>query len=96
MYFNPIKHTVHYKDSTFTFASGVQAFIFECGVENNIDEKYDIQTLIKYVYFIYQLYQKDDNHTPLGRLCDYVAENWETVENMSRSDILKQFYNSLI
>ena len=58
-------------------------------------EKYDMQTLIKYVYFIYQLYQKDDNPTPLGKLCDYVAENWENVENMSRSAVLNQFYNSL-
>ena len=96
MYFNPIKYTVHYKNSTFNFASGVQTFIFEYGVENNIDEKYDIQTLSKYVYFIYQLYQKDDNPTPLGKLCDYIAENWENVENMSRSDVLQQFYNSLI
>ena len=96
MYFNLIKYTVHYKDSTFNFASGVQTFIFEYGVENNIDEKYDIQTLIKYVYFIYQLYQKDDNPTPLGKLCDYIAENWENVENMSRSNVLQQFYNSLI
>ena len=96
MYFNLIKYTVHYKDSTFNFASGVQTFIFEYGVENNIDEKYDIQTLIKYVYFIYQLYQKDDNPTPLGKLCYYIAENWENVENMSRSDVLQQFYNSLI
>ena len=60
MYFNPIKYTVHYKNSTFNFASGVQTFIFDCGVENNIDKKYDIQTLIKYVYFVYQLQQKDD------------------------------------
>lgn len=96
MYFNPIKYTVHYKNSTFNFASGVQTFIFDYGVENNIDEKYDIQTLVKYVYFIYQLYQKDDKPTPLGKLCDYVAENWENVENMSRSDVLKQFYNNLI
>jgi len=96
MYFNPIKYTVHYKNSTFNFASGVQTFIFEYGVENNIDEKYDIQALIKYVYFIYQLYQKDDNPTPLGKLCDYIAENWENVENMSRSDVLQQFYNNLI
>ena len=87
---------MQYKNSTFNFASGVQTFIFEYGVENNIDEKYDIQTLIKYVYFIYQLYQKDDNPTPLGKLCDYIAENWENVENMSRSDVLQQFYNNLI
>lgn len=96
MYFNYIQHTVSYKNHTFNFASGVQSFIFDCGVENNFDEKYDIQTLIKYVYFVYQLNQKDDNPTPLGKLCDYVAQNWETVESMSRSDVLKQFYNTLI
>ena len=96
MYFNYIQHTVSYKNHTFNFASGVQSFIFDCGVENNFDEKYDIQTLIKYVYCVYQLNQKDDNPTPLGKLCDYVAQNWETVESMNRSDVLKQFYNTLI
>lgn len=96
MYFNYIQHTVSYKNHTFNFASGVQSFIFDCGVENNFDKKYDIQTLIKYVYFVYQLNQKDDNPTPLGKLCDYVAQNWEIVENMNRSDILEQFYNTFI
>lgn len=95
MYFNFIQYTVSYKNHTFNFSSGVQSFIFDYGVENNFDEKYDIQTLIKYVYFVYQLHQKDDNPTPLGKLCDYVAENWETVENKNRSDVLNEFYNTL-
>lgn len=95
MHFNDTKYIIHYKNNTLHFSSGVQVFIFDYGIENNVDEKYDMQTLIKYVYFIYQLYQKDDNPTPLGKLCDYVAENWENVENMSRSDVLNQFYSSL-
>lgn len=89
----PTKFQVIYNGKTYEFDAGAKVMIFDYGLNNNMDKK-SIHTLLRYVDFVYELYLKDDNPTPLGTLCDYIAENWKKVTNskLSRSDILDKFY----
>jgi hypothetical protein len=69
--------------------------IFDYGVNNEIDRKYGMKALKEYVALVYELYLSDDNPTPLGTLCDYVAKYWKKLKNKGRYDILSEFYFSL-
>lgn len=88
-----ISFKVEYKGKTYSFDYGCEAYIFHTGIYNEMDTKYDEQTLLKYVDFVRELYLYDSNRTPLGHLGDYVAENWESVQKeRSRANILDMFY----
>lgn len=88
-----VKYQVIYDDKVYEFNTGIKVMIFEYGLNNNMDRK-SVHTLLRYVEFVYELYLKDDNPTPLGTLCDYIAENWRkmTDPKLTRSDILEKFY----
>ena len=87
-----MKITIEHKGKTYKFNSGAEAYIFDVGILNGVKE--DI--LLKYVGFVYMLYLKDQNPTPLGDLADYVAENWDKgVMYLDRSTILEEFYDNL-
>lgn len=77
---------------TYEFDSGFEVYIFDIGTMH----EFEGDELIKYVSFVSELYLKDNNHTPLGHLCDYVAEHWEEVQKLDRRDILNNFYDSII
>lgn len=89
----PVKFQVIYKGESYEFDSGAKLMIFDYGLSNDMDKK-SVHTLLRYVDFVYELYLKDDNPTPLGTLCDYIAENWKKFRytNLDRSDILEKFY----
>ena len=66
--------------------------IMDYGILNELDRKYGIKSLTEYVALVYELYLSDSNDTPLGKLCDYIAEHWKKVRNKDRYDILDEFY----
>ena len=74
---NDVEFQVKYKQKTYAFSEGSEAYIFHTGIYNGIDEKYSLETLLEYVSLTQDCYLKDSNRTPLGALADYVAENWE-------------------
>ena len=90
-----IKIQVTYKDNVYAFEYGSQAYIFHTGIYNDVDDRFGIDGLLEYVNKIHECYLSDDNRTPLGELCDYVAEHWKKVRKMSKSKILENFYEEI-
>lgn len=83
---------VNYENTIYTFKTGTETMIFECGINNEVDRKHGMQALKKYVALVYELYLSDSNDTPLGKLCDYVALHWKKLKNKGRYEILEEFY----
>lgn len=88
----PVTFHVNYDNKVYTYKSDTEAMIMDYGILNELDRKYGIDALNEYVALIYELYLSDDNPTPLGTLCDYVAKHWKKVRNKDRYDILDEFY----
>ena len=87
-----LKFTVTYNNKTYTFQQGSKVYIFHIGIYNDMDKKYSMRSLLKYVSFVQDCYLADDNHTPLGALADYIATNWKKLKNKGRYDVLEEFY----
>lgn len=90
-----IKIQITYKDNTYAFEYGSQAYIFHTGIYNDIDSKYGIDILLEYTALVQECYLSDAYRTPLGELCDYVAENWIEIKDMGRYEILDKFYTEI-
>ena len=86
-----MKVTVEYNEKTYEFPSGVQAYIFDVGTLNGVPE----EKLLEFTEFVYWLYIKDQNPTPLGHLADYIAGHWEEVQKLNKWTILEEFYSNL-
>lgn len=89
---NKLSFHVNYNNNIYTYNSGTEAMIFDYGVLNELDRKYGMKTLKEYVAFVYELYLSDSNDTPLGKLCDHVAQHWKKLKSKDRYDILDEFY----
>lgn len=85
---NTFKAVVHYNGKEYIFTNGTEVMIFHAGIFNDVPE----EDLIPYVSLVYDCYLKDNNDTPLGHLCDFIAEDLEECCKMSRLDILTEFY----
>lgn len=83
---------VNYDNKIYTYKSGAEAMIFDYGVSNDLDRKHGMKTLKEYVALVYELYLSDSNDTPLGKLCDYVAQHWKKLKAKNKYDILDEFY----
>ena len=80
-----------YNDKAYEFESGTKACIFDAGTSNGVaDDK-----LLDFVEFVHWLYLKDQNPTPLGHLCDYIAVHWDEVQGLDKWTILENFYETL-
>lgn len=90
-----ISFHVNYDNEVYTYQSGTESMISYYGALNNMDRKYGLRGLKEYVALVYDLYIKDSNDTPLGRLCDYVARHWKKLKNKGKYDILEEFYFNL-
>ena len=84
---------VCYNNDVYTFEFGSEAYIFHTGIYNEMDKKYGIDGLLKYVRLVHECYLKDCNRTPLGEFCDYVAQHWKKLKNKTRYAILEEFYS---
>ncbi len=84
-----VEYKVIYKNKTYTFQYGLEVYIFNTGLFNNIRSP---KKLLQYVNLVHNCYLKDSNRTPLGAFADYVAENWNDVKNKDRYEILSMFY----
>lgn len=69
--------------------------IFDYDINNDLDRKYGMKALKEYVALVYELYLSDNNDTPLGKLCDYIAQHWKKLQNKGRYEILDEFYFKL-
>lgn len=83
---------VTYGKDTFFFNQGSKAFILHTGIYNEIDKKYGIKALREYTSFVHDCYLADDNHTPLGALADFIANQWSTLKKLGRNEVLEKFY----
>lgn len=87
---------VNYDNQIYTYKSGIEAMIFDYGVNNEIDRKYSMKALKEYVALVYELYLSDSkDYTPLCNLCDYVAKHWKKLKAKSKYDILDEFYSTI-
>jgi len=77
-----IEFQVKYKGKTYNF---------DCGAAAAHDER----TLLDYIELVRECYVKDDNPTPLGHLADFIAENWDKVDLLTRREILTLFYEEI-
>lgn len=91
-----LKITIEYENQVFEYQDGYHAYIFDYAIENDFDKKYGFEELKRFVYRVGQCYLKDSNPTPLGALTDFMAENWESLKELSRYDILDKFYEKYI
>jgi len=91
-----LKITIEYENQVFEYQNGYQAYIFDYAIENEFDKKYGFEELKRFVYRVGECYLKDSNPTPLGTLTDFMAQNWETLKELSRYDILDKFYEKYI
>ena len=81
---------------TFDYTAGSKAYIFHIGIYNDIHKKYGYDGLKEFVELVDDCYLKDDNHTPLGDLADYVAAHFKQCKRISRYKILEKFYKQII
>ena len=86
---------ITFNGKTFRYNSGAKAYIFHGGVYNDVHKKYGVDGLEEYVELVDYCYLKDDNHTPLGDLSDYVAVHFKKCRKLSPYKILELFYNQL-
>lgn len=86
---------IEHNNKIYNFNLGYEAYIFDHAVSQGIDKKYGEKALKEFVCLVGDCYLKDTIPTPLGALSDYVAMNWKTVKELSRSDILEEFYDHL-
>lgn len=91
-----LKITIEYENQVFEYQNGYQAYIFDYAIENEFDKKYGFEELKRFVYRVGECYLKDSNPTPLGALTDFMAQNWESLKELSRYDILDKFYEKYI
>ncbi|MBE5734724.1 MAG: hypothetical protein E7347_06770 [Clostridiales bacterium] len=91
-----LKITIEYENQVFEYQNGYQAYIFDYAIENEFDKKYGFEELKRFVYRVGECYLKDSNSTPLGTLTDFMAQNWESLKELSRYDILDKFYEKYI
>lgn len=83
-----VSYHINYGNVIYTYKSGTEVMIFDYGILNELDRKYSLKALKEYVALVYKLYLSDSNDTPLGKLCDYVAQHWKKLKNKDRYDIL--------
>lgn len=86
---------VIYNNENYSFEFGSEVYVFHTGIYNKIDKKYGIKELLNYVNLVHECYLKDSNRTPLGDLCDYVAQHWKKLKNKGRYEILEKFYSEI-
>ncbi len=86
-----LKIQVIYKNKTYNFEFGSQAYIFHTGLYKGM-QKRGIKRLLQYVDFVHACYLRDSNRTPLGALADYIADNWKQVKNQDHYCVLDEFY----
>jgi len=91
--YNKIEIEVKYRNKTYKFKGGFQAYIFHTGVYNDIDTKFSVKALLKFVSLVEDCYLSDDNRTPLGDLADYVAQNWKKLKQLHPYKIMDKFYD---
>lgn len=87
-----VKFTAEYKDKTYTFDFGYEAYIFHIALCNEFVDKYNEAELLNFISLVSECYLKDDNATPLGALADYIADHWIEVKDLPRRKILELFY----
>lgn len=85
-----MKVTVEHKGKTYEFRNGSEAYIFDIGTLNDFPE----DKLLEYVSFVEWIYSKTDGPTPLGHLCDYIAQHWDEVQELDKWAILDRFYET--
>ncbi len=88
-----VKIQITYKDDIYAFEYGSQAYIFHTGIYNDVDGKYSIDGLLDYTALVLDCYLSDSNRTPLGELCDYIAERWNEIKDLGKYEILDKFYS---
>ena len=87
-----VKFTAEYKDKTYTFDFGYEAYIFHIALCNEFAYKFNEAELLNFISLVSECYLKDDNATPLGALADYIADHWIEVKDLPRRKILELFY----
>ncbi len=90
-----IEFQVKYKGKTYNFDCGAAVYIFDIATCNGFAEAHDERTLLDYIELVRECYIKDDNPTPLGHLADFIAENWDKVDLLTRREILTLFYEEI-
>ena len=83
---------VIYKGNTYNFNFASQAYIFQTGIYNDMEDQYGLDELLEYTDFVHACYITDSNRTPLGPLADYIAENWKKVKKQNFYAVLYDFY----
>lgn len=86
---------VIYNNENYSFEFGSEVYVFHTGIYNKIDKKYGIKELLNYVNLVHECYLNDSNRTPLGDLCDYVAQHWKKLKNKGKYEILEKFYSEI-
>ncbi len=90
-----IKIQVTYNGNVYAFEYGSEAYIFHTGIYNDIDKKFGINGLLEYTAKVHECYLSDINRTPLGELCDYIAEHYKKARKMSTHKLLEKFYTEI-
>lgn len=88
--------SIKYGKHTFEYENGAEIYIFHTGIHNEFDKKYGIKGLLAYTAFVYDCYIEDSNHTPLGRLGDYIAHHWKKAKKQGIYETLDKFYSQEI
>lgn len=87
-----MKFIINHHGEEIKFENGFECHIFDC-VTNFIS---DTKEALKCTQLVVDCYLKDNNYTPLGHLSDYIAQRWDKgIRNLSRSEILEDFYINL-
>lgn len=93
--YDSIQFYAEYKGTIYHFHCSSEPFIFQTGIYKGIDTKYGEEELRRYISFTHSCYLKDTNETPLGALCEYIANHWKKLKNQDYYTVLEKFYEQL-
>lgn len=86
---------VEHNGIKFELEYGSEAYILDSAFWADMDKRYSKDELLAFVEKTHECYLKDDSHTPLGDLADYMAQNWEDLKEETSHNILNEFYSTL-
>ena len=90
-----VSHCRSFNNKKYYFTQASEVAIFSNIIDTEFAEQYNEYELLKFISLVNECYLADTNETNIYDLTEYMAENWNTVKNKSRYDILDNFYGSV-
>ena len=88
--------TVTYENHTFIFDNGTKAYIFHWAIILEIDKRYGIEALEKFIAFVLKYHKEADETWDFGSLCIYISDCWDNLNDQDINALTKNDWKKLL